>query len=405
MDDILAKAEQIAIKHKVEFVGSEHLLMAMLVSNNQFTDWLNQENISKQTISALEKVLKEIIVLKNTCEQSESGQQHDHSDYENLETPGFLMRSPCLTRTISIISSIQSGNFSAGIQVLLGILISHKEFPNAAGSALLYVSHGDASFSTLLNNLPFSEYKTNSISSRTKDQFLTWSDPILATEETKSKSNSLESKLLMVITDDFPNSPLPDKTHWIVPGRILAGSSPNDMTKPELLDIIESGIDTFVNLQMAYDEYSYTDYRKILRNMAASDKKFPPHQINFLHCPIRDHGYLGDKNMWQFIEELIKILEVDHRNIYIHCYGGHGRTGSVLLHLLQALFGIDKNSAMKVIKRSHEKRDCWAFCALNRGKLESSSQNEQAERMELIMYNRRKNIRRLQKSLDDKEGG
>merc|ERR1712096_145879 len=116
MDDILAKAEQIAIKHKVEFVGSEHLLMAMLVSNNQFTDWLNQENISKQTISALEKVLKEIIVLKNTCEQSESGQQHDHSDYENLETPGFLMRSPCLTRTISIISSIQSGNFSAGIQ-------------------------------------------------------------------------------------------------------------------------------------------------------------------------------------------------------------------------------------------------------------------------------------------------
>jgi len=230
----------------------------------------------------------------------------------------------------------------------------------------------------------------------------TWSNPISATKQTKSDGIKLENQHPLSISDKFPSPPVPDSTHWIVPGRILAGGSPNEMTRREILSIIESGIDTFVNLQNEFNEYAY-EYT--LQNMVALNKtKFPPHPINFLHCPIPDQGVLSDHDMCEFIQELIKILEVHHCNIYIHCYGGHGRTGSVLVHLLQALFSISKDSAMEVIRRSHEKRNCWPFCALNLGQLESSSQENQVKRLELIMRNRQRNIREPQTSLDDTDG-
>ena len=78
---------------------------------------------------------------------------------------------------------------------------------------------------------------------------------------------NLTSISLLPYLGGYPQPPVEHETHWVVPGRIMAGSSPGDMKKSELESIINSGIDTFVNLQMDYDENVIADYRNTLRKM------------------------------------------------------------------------------------------------------------------------------------------
>ena len=117
---------------------------------------------------------------------------------------------------------------------------------------------------------------------------------------------------------------------------------------------------------------------------------FPSHEVSFLHCPMPDFGVLADRDFIAFIAELKRSME-DGRTLYIHCYGGHGRTGTVVLNLLEVVYGIDRKTAMEMLRGYHRMRGC-SYCALNRGKLEGSEQTQQAEMMEPVMYKRSKKI-------------
>ena len=95
--------------------------------------------------------------------------------------------------------------------------------------------------------------------------------------------------------------------------------------------------------------------------------------------------------MWELVEELKKLLQTDNRNIYIHCFGGHGRTGSVLINLLQSLFELNEASVMTFLKKSYKQRGTKNYC-------KDSLIESQIKRLEIIMYQREKIIRKLQKS-------
>eukprot|EP01138_Halocafeteria_seosinensis_P008085 gb/GECG01008261.1/.p1 GENE.gb/GECG01008261.1/~~gb/GECG01008261.1/.p1 ORF type:complete len:600 (+),score=78.17 gb/GECG01008261.1/:1-1800(+) len=45
-----------------------------------------------------------------------------------------------------------------------------------------------------------------------------------------------------------------------------------------------------------------------------------------------------------------------HEVFYVHCYGGHGRTGTIVSLLLVALFGIDGETAMQFVNHAHSFR-------------------------------------------------
>ena len=72
---ILTNAKKIARKHEVNFIGTEHLLLAMLLYDEQFFHWLDQKCTSKETISALRRVLEELIDLNHMCGYNKSDQQ------------------------------------------------------------------------------------------------------------------------------------------------------------------------------------------------------------------------------------------------------------------------------------------------------------------------------------------
>ena len=80
-------------------------------------------------------------------------------------------------------------------------------------------------------------------------------------------------------------------------------------------------------------------------------------------------------------------LDNENRVLYIHCFGGHGRSGLVMAILLQHILNLNKDGAMDLLQRSHQKRGCQ-YCKLSKGKLESVSQEVQAGRLGTLMSNR-----------------
>ena len=275
LENLLIKAEEIARKYEVNFVGTEHLLSVMMSYNDQFINWFKQKCTSKRDIGALRKVLEELIDLNHISVNNKSDQEyeceingHEGDCVQASFVPDIMITSPCLERSISIIQSIQTTQAVTFVEVLLGIIIAHREMPNAGGFVLLSVC--DDSISSILNNLSPAKYQINKIPPRTKDSPFTWSNSIPATDESNRKRNTVKPIAPLSMVDNLPQSPVKGETHWVVPGRILAGSSPGKMTNQELLSIVYSGIDTFVNLQLNYHEYRMADYRNNLRHMATS---------------------------------------------------------------------------------------------------------------------------------------
>ena len=153
---------------------------------------------------------------------------------------------------------------------------------------------------------------TDHVNQRTIDSGFTQSNSIPEAKGSKRKGNSVKTIKPLSIVHDLPQPPVQGETHWVVPGRILAGTAPGDMTDLELLSIVHSGIDTFVNLQMHYRVYEMPDYRKRLRNMALLNKyKFTRFfKMRFLHYPIGDDSTLPDNEMWDLVGKLKTVHQV-----------------------------------------------------------------------------------------------
>ena len=103
-----------------------------------------------------------------------------------------------------------------------------------------------------------------------------------------------------------------------------------------------------------------------------------------------DFGVIEDSCLLALVQELRKLVQ-DGSVLYVHCYGGHGRTGTVLVNLLQAVCKVDRREAMRMLSVYHRERKCGR-CALNRGKLEDKSQEQQVERLQPVLYDRNKKI-------------
>ena len=145
-----------------------------------------------------------------------------------------------------------------------------------------------------------------------------WGIPIMANANDHTSHHVIKPVSSISTSCEMPSPPVKKQTHWVIPGRILVGSTPSHMTSEDLQSIVNSGVDTFVNLQQNYNEYSEwfhdgesTDYRKKLRKMTQSRaSQFPPHRIDFVHCPIPDHDIIDDSKMCAFIEELRHLLGI-----------------------------------------------------------------------------------------------
>ena len=107
-----------------------------------------------------------------------------------------------------------------------------------------------------------------------------------------------------------------------------------------------------------------------------------PEQITRIHFPIEDMGIEDDVEVTKFIDELLEILFDNPRNrIYIHCYGGHGRSATIAGILYGKLLGIPYNQVIDIVRSSHRQRKTlrreWRY----NGAISSDSQEKQLKRL------------------------
>lgn len=126
----------------------------------------------------------------------------------------------------------------------------------------------------------------------------------------------------------------------------------------QLKMILNKGIDTFVCLQSEVDdEIPEEEWRagNGLRPYFIDAKKLSKKTLIWRHLPIIDGGAADDDVMEALVCDLIDDVKAG-RVLYVHCWGGHGRTGIVVCLMLAVLYGISAAEAFKRVQGCHDTR-------------------------------------------------
>jgi hypothetical protein len=121
------------------------------------------------------------------------------------------------------------------------------------------------------------------------------------------------------------NRPFPE-SYWVIPNRFLAGAYPGDFepshTRLKLTKLLNSGFDTYFNLTSENELPGY--YSTLLEEAV-----FYNLQVTHQRFSITDKGLPSHMNMVKILDSIDSALAEGHK-IYLHCWGGIGRTGTTV---------------------------------------------------------------------------
>ena len=164
--------------------------------------------------------------------------------------------------------------------------------------------------------------------------------------------------------------PIPD-SYWVRPGRLLAGEYPRTRHDKEsrlkLRRFLEAGITLFLNLTEP-NEYGLKPYDLLLQAEVEALGGLGEHR----NISIPDMGTPTPERMRQILDAIDDALASD-RVVYVHCWAGIGRTGTVVgCYLVR--HGLSGEAALEEIIRLRQNvSDAW----------QSSPQTEIQRRMVL----------------------
>jgi hypothetical protein len=153
------------------------------------------------------------------------------------------------------------------------------------------------------------------------------------------------------------------RSYWVVPGQFLAGCYPGSLDKKEaerkLRGLLNHGIRHVINL-MEPDEFNWDrePFKPYEGQMAAIADSMGL-DVTFERRPIRDGGVSPREDMVLILDSIEANIK-EGRAVYIHCWGGRGRTGTVVgcylvRHgLCQAHEGVDRIHELRRHTEDHD---------------------------------------------------
>ncbi len=128
-----------------------------------------------------------------------------------------------------------------------------------------------------------------------------------------------------------PNLPFP-RSYWVIPGKLLAGYYPGDRNKDlmeqKMSGLLDCGIRCVVNLmeqdERDHDGLPFVDYAPVLERLTDSGPSVECHSM-----PIRDLDIPTPDFMANILNRIDDAINKD-LPVYVHCWGGRGRTGTVV---------------------------------------------------------------------------
>lgn len=124
-----------------------------------------------------------------------------------------------------------------------------------------------------------------------------------------------------------------DRSYCVIPGRFLAGFYPAsdkpDEATQKLQRLLDVGINHVINLTESVEKnwagQFLTDYKPELVELADRQNL----KMSCYRFPIRDGGIPSVNGMKNILDNIDTALK-DNKVVYLHCWGGRGRTATVV---------------------------------------------------------------------------
>ena len=119
--------------------------------------------------------------------------------------------------------------------------------------------------------------------------------------------------------------PLPE-SYWVEYGHFLAGEYPGHydagQARRRIDALLEAGFNTFIDLTKANEVYPY---QEILKEQAGAYNV----DAQYYRFPIGDFGLPTHEQTKAILDQIDETLRAG-RSLYLHCWGGIGRTGTAV---------------------------------------------------------------------------
>jgi hypothetical protein len=114
-------------------------------------------------------------------------------------------------------------------------------------------------------------------------------------------------------------------SYWVLPNQFLAGEYPRDLdehtSQDKIAALIQAGVRAFIDL--TGDDDGLLPYSQLL-------EAHTPNGVTYQRFPIRDLSIPHSAEYTHAILDTIDAQLEQGRTVYVHCWGGVGRTGVIV---------------------------------------------------------------------------
>lgn len=145
-----------------------------------------------------------------------------------------------------------------------------------------------------------------------------------------------------------------ERSYWVEPGKFLAGCYPGakqpDRARKRLLDLLDAGIRCIINLMEDYETdwrgAEIHQYEEEIRTLAEARRI----DLQCVRMAVPETSIPTIAGMRRILDRIDQSID-EGKPVYVHCWGGKGRTGTVVgCYLVRHGIAVGKDTLEAITK-------------------------------------------------------